>query len=120
VDLNEIARQTERFTGAELAAVCQEAGLTAMRRTVSAAKAEPSAPDGTEPGIRNAVTVKMEDLLSAVRSAKPLFGGPMGRDRLEAEVLRLCAFEAGGSAASGVASMLGTAAPRASKRSGEE
>ena len=38
VDLNELARRTEGYTGADIAAVCREAAMSALRDNINADK----------------------------------------------------------------------------------
>jgi len=115
VDLRAVAGATAGFTGAELAAVCREAGLAAMRRTIREIETASSAADdmvnaawggqgdtsaaaeegGASTRDLTHACVTAEDLQLAIDAVQPLFGGPDGALRLEQEARRLRQFQAG-------------------------
>jgi transitional endoplasmic reticulum ATPase len=62
INLEELAADTEGFTGADIAAVCRRAGLEAIRRAVEAASSNP----GTEP----VLSIEPRDLRLAVEEVR--------------------------------------------------
>lgn len=60
VDLQSLARRAEGYSGADIAAVCREAAMTALRRDLNAKEVKPSdfeeALDKVSPGITSEVT----------------------------------------------------------------
>ncbi|HEX8730034.1 MAG TPA: CDC48 family AAA ATPase [Ktedonobacterales bacterium] len=68
VDLNELARITPGFVGADLAALCRESAMAALRRTFPRAVLT----NGSIPSDHLlALTVTMSDFLDALRSIEP-------------------------------------------------
>ena len=76
--MSDLATRTEGFTGAEVAAVCREAGMAALRESLDA----------------DCVRARHFDL--ALRALRPLFGRDVdGQRRLRREMERLRKFEHG-------------------------
>jgi transitional endoplasmic reticulum ATPase len=80
VDLQEIAEHSHGFVGADLEALCQEVGMIALRRFLSAPPAEPAAaatirpkPDTTYGtyGDLAALQVTREDVLAGLKEVEP-------------------------------------------------
>ena len=80
VDLQEIAEHSHGFVGADLEALCQEVGMIALRRFLSAPSAEPAAgatvrpkPDTTYGtyGDLAALQVTREDVLAGLKEVEP-------------------------------------------------
>jgi len=81
VDLDEIARKTEDYTGADLAALCNEAVMTSVREIV-ASGVVPSEEEMKEK------KVKMADFLKALEKIKPLSKQELGKFEDLADKLR--------------------------------
>src|SRR3989441_2373588 len=69
VDLDDIARRTDRYTGAELAAVCNEAAMLAIRETAT------KYPDLDEATLKKA-TIEKRHSEPALKKAPPQTGDP--------------------------------------------
>ena len=81
VDLDEIAKKTEDYTGADLAALCNEAVMTSVREIV-ASGVVPSEEELKEK------KVKMADFLKALEKIKPLSKQELGKFEDLADKLR--------------------------------
>src|SRR5213596_537443 len=69
VDLDDIARRTDRYTGAELAAVCNEAAMLAIRETAT------KYPDLDEATLKK-VTIEKRHFEAALKKVQPQTGDP--------------------------------------------
>jgi len=69
VDLDDIARRTDRYTGAELAAVCNEAAMLAIRETAT------KYPDLDEATLKK-VTIEKRHFEAALKKVPPQTGDP--------------------------------------------
>jgi transitional endoplasmic reticulum ATPase len=68
VDLQQIAELSHGFVGADLEALCQEVGMTALRRFLSTA---PIAADGVEAAELSTLQVTREDFLAGLKDVEP-------------------------------------------------
>jgi len=75
VDLDDIARRTDRYTGAELAAVCNEAAMLAIRETAT------KYPDLDEATLKK-VTIEKRHFEAALKKVQPQTGDPSLYSRL--------------------------------------
>src|SRR2546430_1646702 len=75
VDLDDIARRTDRYTGAELAAVCNEAAMLAIRETAT------KYPDLDEATLKK-VTIEKRHFEAALKKVQPQTGDPALYSRL--------------------------------------
>src|SRR5881628_522768 len=75
VDLDDIARRTDRYTGAELAAVCNEAAMLAIRETAT------KFPDLDEAALKK-VTIEKRHFEAALKKVQPQTGDPSLYSRL--------------------------------------
>ncbi|BAA29778.1 CDC48 family AAA ATPase [Pyrococcus horikoshii] len=69
VDLRELARRTEGYTGADIAAVCREAALNALRRVVKSVPKEKLEEESEE--FLNKLVVTRKDFEEALKKVKP-------------------------------------------------
>jgi transitional endoplasmic reticulum ATPase len=69
VDLDDIARRTDRYTGAELAAVCNEAAMLAIRETAT------KYPDLDEAALKK-VAIEKRHFEAALKKVQPQTGDP--------------------------------------------
>src|SRR5881409_2004545 len=69
VDLDDIARRTDKYTGAELAAVCNEAAMLAIRETAT------KYPDLDEATLKK-VTIEKRHFEAALKKVQPQTGDP--------------------------------------------
>src|SRR6059036_1122611 len=75
VDLDDIARRTDKYTGAELAAVCNEAAMLAIRETAT------KYPDLDEATLKK-VTIEKRHFEAALKKVQPQTGDPSLYSRL--------------------------------------
>src|SRR5712691_5630921 len=75
VDLDDIARRTDKYTGAELAAVCNEAAMLAIRETAT------KYPDLDEATLKK-VTIEKRHFEAALKKVQPQTGDPALYSRL--------------------------------------
>ena len=75
VDLDDIARRTDKYTGAELAAVCNEAAMLAIRETAT------KYPDLDEAMLKK-VTIEKRHFEAALKKVQPQTGDPSLYSRL--------------------------------------
>jgi len=68
VDLKELARRTEGYTGADIAAVCREAAMNAMRRALKEGIIKPGVKMDE---VRQKVKVTMRDFEEALKKVGP-------------------------------------------------
>src|SRR5207249_4470958 len=69
VDLDDVARRTDKYTGAELAAVCNEAAMLAIRETAT------EFPDLDEAALKK-VTIEKRHFEAALKKVPPQTGDP--------------------------------------------
>jgi transitional endoplasmic reticulum ATPase len=65
VNLDEVAHKTEGYTGADLAAIANEAVMSAIREAISAGK-------GEDPEAMRETRVRMKDVMDAVERHRPI------------------------------------------------
>jgi transitional endoplasmic reticulum ATPase len=65
VNLDEVAHKTDGYTGADLAAIANEAVMSAIREAVAAGK-------GEDPEAMKGIKVKMKDVMDAVERHRPI------------------------------------------------
>jgi transitional endoplasmic reticulum ATPase len=68
VRLEEVAEHTHGFVGADLEALCQEVGMTALRRFRSTSSSRAGEPDGEELGL---LMVTADDFLQGMKEVEP-------------------------------------------------
>ncbi len=70
VDLNEVANVTHGFVGADLEALCREAGMTCLRRMLPRQAVETDS-DPLPPELLNRLEITPEDFRAALREVEP-------------------------------------------------